>query len=87
MSEWLKDKSVREKRAKSKRKNAKKINVHKGKKKRREIGEIASKKMAIRNHCLECVGYSEKEVTECTATKCWMWPWRFGTLSQYKEKE
>jgi len=35
-----------------------------------------SRKAAIRIHCLECVGYSEKEVKLCTDERCSLWKWR-----------
>lgn len=33
---------------------------------------------AVRNHCLECVGYDASEVERCSAPACWLYPWRFG---------
>lgn len=43
---------------------------------RREENEIPTARIAIRNHCLECCGYSQNEVSLCTAPKCWLYPWR-----------
>lgn len=45
---------------------------------RREPGECAPRWAAVRNHCLECVGYQSVEVERCTAMACWLYPWRFG---------
>ena len=45
---------------------------------RREPGEFPTPMAAIRNHCLECVGYVGTEVERCTAPECWLYPWRFG---------
>lgn len=44
----------------------------------RRPGEIATRRIAIRNFCLECVGYESLEVALCTAPECWLFPWRFG---------
>jgi hypothetical protein len=33
---------------------------------------------AIKEHCLECVGWQVKEVQQCTGSKCWLYPFRFG---------
>ena len=46
---------------------------------RRKPDEIAAPRVAIRNHCLECVGYVGPEVERCTAPECWLYPWRMGT--------
>jgi len=46
---------------------------------RREPDEIPIARVAIRNHCLECAGYSPSEVKACTAIKCWLYPWRLGS--------
>lgn len=45
---------------------------------RRRPGEMPTAATAIRNHCLECVGYDAAEVRRCTAPECWLYPWRFG---------
>lgn len=52
------------------------------KRRRRKPGEVAHRSKAIRNHCLECVGYNQRAVRECTAEKCWLWPWRLGALDR-----
>ena len=44
----------------------------------RRPGQLTSRVNAIRNHCLECVGYNSAEVERCTAPECWLWPYRFG---------
>jgi len=48
----------------------------------RKPGECASRKAAIRNHCLECVGYQQTEVRECTDKDCWLYPFRMGRLDR-----
>jgi hypothetical protein len=48
------------------------------KRRRREEGECAKYKTAIRNFCLECMGYNLNEVKHCSAPKCWLFPLRFG---------
>ena len=58
-------------------------NVHR---RRREKGEFPTASAAIRNHCLECVGYQTNEVRLCTAPKCWLYPWRFGMKPQTAAK-
>jgi hypothetical protein len=35
-----------------------------------------SRKASIRYFCLECVGFSENEVKECTDKGCSLWRWR-----------
>lgn len=47
-------------------------------KRRRRPGELVTPRTAIRNHCLECVGYDASEVRRCTAPECWLWPFRLG---------
>lgn len=49
---------------------------------RREPGECAGRSVAIRNHCIECMGYNATEVRECTSPKCWLYPWRMGRLDR-----
>ena len=51
---------------------------HSIEKRRRRGGEIATPRVAIRNFCLECCGYMQSEVTECTSPACWLYPWRHG---------
>lgn len=43
-----------------------------------ESTEKLTKARAIRKYCLMCGGWSFKEVEECTATKCPLYPFRFG---------
>lgn len=45
---------------------------------RRKPGELMTARASIRNHCLECCGYSMSEVADCTSRKCWLWPYRLG---------
>jgi len=47
-------------------------------KRRRLPQEISTARAAIRNHCLECVGYESSEVASCTAPACWLYPYRLG---------
>jgi len=46
---------------------------------RRKEGEIATQRTAIRNHCLECLGYNSAEVKRCTVSRCWLYPYRLGS--------
>lgn len=59
--------------------NAKKINVRRAPRARRKPGDIPAPKTAIRAHCLECLGW-ETDPKDCTATSCWLYPWRRGRL-------
>lgn len=45
---------------------------------RRKPGELPTLRIAVRNHCLECVGYQGPEVAKCTAPKCWLYPYRMS---------
>ena len=54
---------------------------------RREPGEFPTARVAIRNHCLECVGYRHSEVAGCSGPKCWLFPWRFGMTPERARKE
>ena len=45
-------------------------------------GEYKSRKEAIRNMCLECMGYEMSEIKKCTAKECWLYPWRLGVLDE-----
>lgn len=51
---------------------------------RRLPEEVAIARVAIRNMCLECMGYSPNEVKACTAPECWLYPWRTGTPKELK---
>ena len=33
---------------------------------------------AIREKCLECSAWSQKEIRECNCSDCALWPFRFG---------
>lgn len=57
------------------------------KKRRRQCGEVASRKEAIRNFCMECMGYQQAEIRRCTSTQCWLYPWRLGALDDETIKE
>jgi len=52
---------------------------------RRKEGEIATRGIAIRNFCLECVGYNSGEVSKCSAKKCWLYPYRMGAQGMDSE--
>lgn len=45
---------------------------------RRRPGEVVTRAAAIRNHCIECMGYVATEVKDCTAPACWLYPYRMG---------
>jgi hypothetical protein len=45
---------------------------------RRHPGEVATPRTAMRNFCLECMGWNAPEVGKCTAPACWLWPYRLG---------
>lgn len=45
---------------------------------RRRQGEIPTMRAAIRNQCIECMGYQPGAIRTCTAPECWLYPWRFG---------
>lgn len=45
----------------------------------RQDDEIPTPKVAIRNHCLSCMGWNTQEVELCTAKACWLYSWRQGT--------
>ncbi len=47
-------------------------------KRRRQPEEIPTARVAIRNHCCECVSWVLSEVEKCTAPECWLYPWRLG---------
>lgn len=49
-------------------------------KRRRKPGEYDSRKESIRNMCMECMGYQMAEIRKCTATECWLYPWRLGAF-------
>ena len=51
-------------------------------KRRREPGEVAFLRTAVRNHCLECMGW-ETNPMRCTAPKCWLWPYRKSSGVDY----
>ena len=41
---------------------------------------------AIRNHCLECTGWSAHEVGRCTGKLCNLYPYRLGKAPEHKGK-
>lgn len=54
----------------------------KSKKRRRKPGEAPTRKDCIRNFCLECMHYQIAEIRRCTATECWLYPYRLGALDK-----
>ena len=50
------------------------------KRRRRRLGEIVTRKEAIRNQCFECMGYSHAEIGRCCAPECWLYPFRQGAV-------
>ena len=54
---------------------------------RRKPGEVATRKQAIRNMCLECMGYQIAEVHKCTSEQCWLWPYRLGAKDSTENVE
>ncbi len=55
---------------------------------RRRRGELFTMQAAIRNHCLECMGWENgsKEVAECSDRQCHLWPYRFGVARRKQQK-
>jgi hypothetical protein len=56
-------------------------------KRKRKLGECPTRKQAIRNFCLECVGYEIAEVHRCTAVECWLHPYRPGATKEELKTE
>jgi hypothetical protein len=54
---------------------------------RRKPGEIATRRMAIRNFCYECVGYQISEAHKCTSKECWLYPYRPGSSKKEFDEE
>ncbi len=46
----------------------------------REIHEVMSARVSIRNFCLQCVGWENAfdGVKHCVVENCWLYKWRFG---------
>ncbi len=63
------------------------IPMAKRKNRRRKPGEVATRKEAIRNMCMECMGYEMSEIRLCTAKECWLYPWRLGALDDASLQE
>ncbi len=49
--------------------------VHRG----RLPHEVSTARVAMRNHCLECMGGQAEEVKLCTDPECHLWPYRLGS--------
>ena len=41
---------------------------------------------AIRQNCLDCVGYKPSDVRNCHITDCSLWPFRMGNNPFHKRK-
>ena len=54
-------------------------------KRRRREGELPTRKVAIRNHCLECCGFNAAEVRRCSAPECWLYPYRMDSPGKGRE--
>ncbi len=59
---------------------------------RRQPGQIAARSLSIQNFCRECNGFDSggagsmaAAVKECSATACWLWPWRNGKKYEHDE--
>lgn len=48
----------------------------------RKLGELVTRKQAIRNFCYECMGYSYAEIPQCCAPECWLFPFRQGAVDE-----
>lgn len=81
MADGMHTEAARKARIDSLSRNAKSINFKKVVMRRRKQNEIPSLRVAIRNHCLECMGYQTGEVPICTSPECWLYPWRMGKLT------
>ena len=83
----LVDDEAREKAKEARARTTAAINCRELKRRRREAGEIASRKVSIQNFCRECMGFDSGDsgsltgaVRACPARECWLWPWRNGKL-------
>jgi len=52
----------------------------------RRPGEVTTPLAAIRNHCIECMGYQPALVKTCPARECWLWPYRLGRRPNGEEE-
>lgn len=70
--------------------NSAKVNFRQLVNRRRRPDEIPSRKVAVENFCRECMGWEsgypgvrvKEGVRRCTATECWLYPWRVGPLEE-----
>jgi hypothetical protein len=60
------------------------VSLHKTYKLSRKQGQ---RKAAIKVFCAECVGYERKEVRDCTATACPLWPHRPYQRDDQRDEE
>jgi ribosomal protein L44E len=65
------------------------FNIGSPQKERRKPGQVATRSVAIRWFCYECMGFDSgglgsvaAAVRDCPAKKCPLWPWRNGPLDQ-----
>ena len=57
------------------------------KQRRRKLNEYPTARIAIRNFCIECMGYQVYDIGGCTDNQCWLYPWRMGkTPDELKKK-
>lgn len=77
----------REKSRATKKRRSEAINVTTIPRRRREPGEVASRALAIRWFCYDCMGFDAggvgsitENVRQCTAPACPLFPWRNGKL-------
>lgn len=73
------NKDILEKARKARGKNKIKKNSRASKSGERKPGEVHTMKAAIRTHCLMCCGGQVKEIRDCTARNCALFPYRLGT--------
>jgi hypothetical protein len=51
-----------------------------------EVDPPLVRSKAIRQKCLECCCGQSAEVARCHITDCTLWPWRFGSSLEVREK-
>ena len=78
-----------EKAREARRQQGNRINVRTIVHRRREPGEIASRKHSIQNFCRECLGWDPdgfgsvaENVRNCVGERCWLYPYRTGKLDE-----
>ncbi len=53
----------------------------------RAADECARPLTAMRNFCLQCMGWVATEIPGCTAPDCWLFPYRLGKNPLVKKSE